>query len=441
MSKQMTAENERKAALDILLEIKLKGTPVAVCLDRYFHARDIKEKRSRAFITQLVYGTLENIIRLDYIIEAFSKIKVKKMKPIIAAVLEMSVYQIFYMDSVPASAACDEAVKLAKKSGLSGLSGFVNGILRNIVRNCDSVVFPDRKEDFIKYISLEYCLPEWCIRQWIKDYGKEKTELISKGIRKRSPMFIRVNTLRISGEELAAKLESEGVKVLREPEWPPYVYAISGIDSVSSLESFREGLFYIQDLSCILSGEMYGLKKEDSILDVCAAPGGKSINAALILDSLGGGKVTACDVSDEKVALIRENIQRMRIANIDFCKSDATVFKDEFREAFDVAVADVPCSGLGIIGRKPDIILRLKEADITSLVALQRDIIDNSVKYVKKGGRFVLSTCTLNKQENEGNLNYIIENHGLNLICSHTNFPGEKAGGDGFFTAVFGKQE
>ncbi len=440
MSKQQTIVNERKAALDILLCVKERHEPLPFCRDRIFDARDIKEKKSRAFITQLVYGTIENIIRIDHIIDAFSKIKTQKMKPKIAALLELAVYQIIYMDSVPVSAACDESVKLTKKTGFAGLSGFVNGVLRSIADGFDKVSFPDEQDDLVKYLSLEYSIPGWCVSLWLRDYGKEKTKEIAEGTRRKSPLFIRTNTADLSADELKDRLEAEGVTAQHIPVGPDFVFSISGLDSVASLESFKEGCFYVQDLSCILSGEMYGLKKGDNVLDVCAAPGGKSINTALMLQGLGGGKVTSCDVSEDKTSLIKENIQRMNIKNIIVEKRDATVFNENFKEAFDVVIADVPCSGLGIISRKPDILLRLKETDISGLSRLQKKITDNAVKYVKEGGRFVFSTCTLNKEENEKNVEYIKEKTGFEEVCFKTVFPGDNDGGDGFFTAVFRKK-
>ena len=274
---------------------------------------------------------------------------------------------------------------------------------------------------------------------WQKDFGDDKAEEIAKGVRKKRPLFIRANTNLISAEELAERLKKEGVKVEKRQDLPSYVLTISGLNSIATLDSFKKGLFYVQDLSCILSGDMYGLKKGDNVLDICAAPGGKSINAALILSEMEGGSVTSCDVSDDKTALINENIQRMKLQNIKILKSDARVFSEEFEYAFDVVIADVPCSGLGIIGRKPDILLRLKEDDTDKLSKLQKKIIDNGIRYVKKGGRFIFSTCTLNKKENEDNAEYIKNNYNVEELCVKTEFPGREDKGDGFFTAVFRK--
>ncbi len=438
MPDQQTSKNERKTAFDVLFSVKRKAEPLSGALNRLLCARNLEDKRSRAFITQLVYGTLENIIRLDYIIDSFSKIKTKKMKPGIAIILELSAYQIIFMDSVPASAACDEAVKLTKKIGMSGLSGFVNAVLRNIADNYETVSMPD-KDCFPEYESLKYSIPQWCLLRWEHDYGRERAVDIARNLRRRKIIFIRVNTSLISPSGLDQRLEAEGLKVYKNNSWPEYVLAIDGIDTISSIESFKEGLFYIQDISCVLSGEMYGLDVGGDVLDLCAAPGGKSINASLLLNEKGAGRVTSCDISDEKVALIKENVTTMKLSGIDILKCDATVFREDFKENFDVVIADVPCSGLGIIGRKPDIAIRLKEGDIDKLFELQRRIIDNGVQYVKKGGRFIYSTCTLNKTENEENAKYISEKHGMEMIEEKTFFPEEGFDGDGFFTAVFKK--
>ena len=312
-------------------------------------------------------------------------------------------------------------------------------MLRSVASGLEKVLLPDAEEDFAGYLSLKYSIPEWCIRMWQKDFGDEKAEAIAKGVRKKSPLFIRVNNVLISAKELIERLEEEGVRVEKRQDLPPYVLTISRLDSIAVLDSFKKGLFYIQDLSCILSGEMYGLKEGDKVLDLCAAPGGKSINAALLLSEIGGGSVTSCDVSNEKTALINENIQRMKLRDIKVLRSDATVFNKDFEGVFDVVIADVPCSGLGIISRKPDILLRLKEKDTDKLSDLQKKIIDNGTRYVKKGGRFIFSTCTLNKKENENNVEYIRNKYNFKELCIKTEFPGGQDGGDGFFTAVFSK--
>ena len=262
----------RELALEILIEVNEHGQYSHLMLRDVLDKYQFLEKAQRAFLTRLVEGTLERQIEMDYILDSFSKVKVKKMKPLIRNLLRMSVYQIKYMDKVPDSAVCNEAVKLAGKRGFRQLSGFVNGVLRNIARQKDSISYP---KDQIENYSVSYSIPKWIIEMWIKDYGKEKTKAILEGFFKEKSLWIRTNLTVISPEELYQVLSDEGVTVERSKTLD-YAFAISGFDHLAGLESFQKGLFYVQDISSMMVAEAASPKEGDYVIDVCAAPGGKA---------------------------------------------------------------------------------------------------------------------------------------------------------------------
>ena len=349
----------------------------------------------------------------------------------------MSVYQLKYMDSVPASAACNEAVKLARKKGFSSLSGFVNGVLRNISRNLDQIEYPDKEKDPVAWLSVVYSTPEWIIRQWEKDYGDECTRKILHAFLQDAPITIRTNLRKTTPEALEEKLISEGVKVQRlmseQCAQIDYGFCISGYDHLNALESFREGLFYVQDISSMMVAELAGAKEGDHIIDVCAAPGGKSIHLA---EKMGQtGMVEARDLTEYKTGLIRENILRHRLENIRAVQQDATVFTADSVEKADIVIADLPCSGLGVMRKKTDLKYKMSQAQEKELATLQRRILDTVCAYVKKGGVLVYSTCTIDRMENEENVAWFLEAHPEFCLEKMQQIFPEDAYGDGFFLA------
>lgn len=431
--------NTRELILEILMEITEEGKYSHLVLGSVLEKYQYLDKRERAFLTRAVEGTIQHMLELDYIIDQFSKVKVKKMKPLIRNIFRMSVYQMKYMDSVPDAAACNEAVKLARRHGFSSLSGFVNGVLRNIGRNLEKVTYPDKERFPVQYLSVRYSMPEWIVEQWMNDYGRLKTEQILAAFLQDAPLTIRTNLDKITPQELKLRLEREGVTVesLDENQYPglSYAFAISGFDYLKGLASFREGLFYVQDISSMMVAEWADVKSDSHCIDVCAAPGGKSIHLAEKLQ--GTGMVEARDLTEYKVGLIRDNIARHQLSNIRAIQMDAMVYDAASEETADVLLADLPCSGLGILRKKADIKYRVTKESEEELVELQRNILDTVCHYVKPGGVLIYSTCTLNCQENQENAEWFAKNHPeFSLLCSRQIFPGEQLG-DGFFMAKF----
>ena len=423
----------RELSLQMLIEINEKGQFSHIVLKGVLDKYQYLPKKERAFITRLTDGTMEHLIELDHIIDLFSKTKTKKMKPLIRNLMRMSVYQIKYMDSVPDAAVCNEAVKLAKKHKFGQLSGFVNGVLRNIARNINDIKYPDVKKEFNKYLSVRYSMPEWIVRKFIKDYGNEKTQEILAAFQSGNSISIRVNTAKCTPSELKDILCDEGVCV-EEIEGLDYAFVISGFDYLNSLESFRNGLFYVQDVSSMMVAEYAKPEHGDHVIDVCAAPGGKSTHIAELLN--GSGFVEARDLTDYKVSLIEENIKRHGLSNMGAGCMDATVFDEASVEKADILICDLPCSGLGVLGRKKDIRYKMTEQSLDGLAELQKEILDTVHTYVRKGKKLIYSTCTMNPAENEENVRWFINRYPeFELETSKQMFPKE-IGNDGFFIAV-----
>lgn len=425
--------NDRELILEILLAVTRDGEYSHIALRNVLENYQYLDKSERAFITRVTEGTLERMIELDYIINQFSKTKVNKMKPVIRTIIRSAVYQLKYMDSVPDSAVCNEAVKLAGKRGFSGLKGFVNGVLRNISRNLDNVKYPD-KSDTVKWLSVIYSMPEWIITEWLKNYDREMVEKMLQAFLAERPTTIRCNLSQISREELAEELKKEGVKV-RLCDTVDSALFISGYDYLGALESFRTGHFQVQDISSMEVAEWADPKEDEYIIDVCAAPGGKSLHLA---DKLAGkGHVEARDLTPYKVDLIRDNIARIGIDNIEAVCQDATVYDEASEKKADILIADLPCSGLGVLGKKTDLKYKMNPDTQEELVHLQRKILSVVHRYVKSGGKLLYSTCTIHRAENQENAAWFAEQYPeFELVRERQFLPGVDDS-DGFYIAEF----
>ncbi len=393
------AINEREIALDILMEVNEKEQYVHVLLNEALRKYQYLEKNERAFISRLVKGTIERRLTLDYVINQVSSVRVNKMKPLIRNLMRMSVYQMMYMEQVPVSAVCNEAVKLAKKRHFNNLSGFVNGVLRNISRQLQDMKLPD---DY----SVKYSMPQEVINILAESFDRETVGKILESFLKEKDISAMTNIVKTDKDTLAKSLSEQGIGVKDAP-YVENAMIISGFNYLDDITEFNDGMFQIQDISSMLAGVIAAPKENDKVIDVCAAPGGKSIFAALSMK--GTGCVISRDVSDRKTEQIRENAERLGLDNIAVQTVDATLHIAQDEESADIVLADLPCSGLGIIGRKPDIKYNVTKEKIAGIVALQREILDSVCSYVKHGGYIVYSTCTLNPIENEENVRYIAD--------------------------------
>lgn len=418
--------SEREIALDIIMETD-KGDASHSLIRDVLGKYDYLEPRQKAFIKKLAQGSLERRITLDYITDSFASVKTAKQKPLIRSLLRMSVYQILYMDQVPDSAAINEAVNLAGKRGFKNLKGFVNGVLRNISRQKDKITFPapskkDKKSQ-ITSLSVTYSMPEFICDLFLKNYGYDKTEDILKAFFNPRPVTIRMDE-RLSKEEMKrladSMIEESGDNfAIKQHELLPYAYELTHTDNIQYLPGYEEGNWMVQDVSSMLVSEVAGLKKGDVVIDVCSAPGGKALHAAAKLAALEKNAepcdekphVYSRDLTGFKTRIIEENVDRMALSDIVTVEvHDALEHDEAFENKADVLYCDLPCSGLGIIGRKADIKYGASQKSLKSLSCLQQKILENVWNYVKPGGIMMYSTCTINPYENEKMVDYICEN-------------------------------
>lgn len=404
----MSQINTRVIAVDMVIDIMENKSLSHIVLREGL--KDIIDKQDRSFITRLVMGTVERAITIDYIIDKYSKIKVRKMKPLIRNLLRISVYQIVYMESVPDSAVCNEAVKIAKKRKFTNLAGFINGVLRNVARDYDKISYPD--EDTIEGIVIKYSCPEWIVKKFIKDYGIENCKKILSDNQDKSGVTIRVNTSKTTVSEVIKSLEKQSVKVVRG-NYYDNALVLKDIDNIEMLECFKNGYIQPQDESSMLVGKIADVKQGDYVIDVCSAPGGKSIHIADLLN--GTGYVDSRDVSEYKVNLINENINRIGFSNISAKVLNATVYDTDSENKADVVIADVPCSGLGVLNNKGDIKYHITTEGMYELEELQRNILKTVSAYVKPGGTLIYSTCTINPRENIENTKWFVDNFDFEL--------------------------
>lgn len=431
--------NTRRIALDALLRIEA-GEFSHVVIRAVLDKNSNLERIDRAFIKRLITGTVSYKIQLDYILKQFITKDLCKLKPAILQILRMAVYQMLYMDSVPDNAACNEAVKLTDKKGFSGLKGFVNGVLRNIAGNKDKAFDFSAIKEKNEYLSIKYSMPIWMVDMWLEEYGEEITEKMLAQFLEESCVTVRVNTAVCGVKECEQAFRDENINFEKHPHLDE-AFIVTNADNISAGNAFKGGMFQIQDVSSMLVGVAADYKEGMRVLDICAAPGGKSMHAASLVGE--NGLVISNDLTKKKVELIEENAKRQRLLNIKTSVSDACEFVPEYEEAFDVVIADVPCSGLGVIGRKADIKYRVKKEDIDELVLLQRRILSNAVRYVKKGGMLMFSTCTVNRKENDSNLKWLREEFGLKPMDFSKNLKeplsGEASVKDGYLQLFAGK--
>lgn len=419
-------ENTRELAVLMLLEIAEKNKYSHLIIRDVQNKYNYMEGRDKAFLKRITEGTLERMIQIDYILDQFSKVPVSKMKPFIRNLLRMSVYQLIFMDTVPDSAVCNEAVKLAGKKGFRTLQGFVNGVLRNISREKQKIRYPDRETDSALYLSITYSMPLWLTEKFLADRGMEKTEKILQSFLESAPVTIRLKESISTREKeaLMGKITESGAVIEQHP-YEPYAFCIEKAEGIENLPGFSEGFFMVQDVSSMLVCEAAAIKADDYIIDVCAAPGGKALHAADKLKNTG--LISARDLTENKVNLIRDNIDRMKADNVAVRIHDAALIRDEDREKADIVFADLPCSGLGIIGKKADIKYHVTEKSLTELQELQRKILSVVWQYVKPGGILIYSTCTVNPGENEENVKWFLEQFPFRLQSLSPFLPKELA--------------
>lgn len=420
--------NPRKLAASVLTKIEKDAAYSNITLASAFKENEMTADEKR-LASRLVYGVLDRKITLDYVLSKFMKTPIKKTAPFTLAVLRCALYQIMFMDKIPESAAVNEAVKLIKKSKENRNAGFVNGVLRSVLRVESLLPLDDSPES----LSIIYSCPLWITESFIKDYGKENAIELLKESLEAPPVTLRVNTIKSSQSELKQKLENCGIKV-NDGNIENSLILDKGTD-IAANELFKKGLFYVQDTASQKAVSVLKLKKGERVLDMCSAPGGKSFTMAQLMEN--EGEIISCDLYDHKLKLIESGAKRLALDIIKPTLNDATVYNPQLGE-FDAILCDVPCSGLGVIRRKPEIKYKPIE-DFEELQKIQQRILENAVKYLKAGGRILYSTCTLRKGENEENVAEFLKNHSEFLKeYEHTYMPHTDST-DGFYCALIKK--
>jgi len=398
-------DKARETALFILKEVNHDKKYANISLKEHLRRAKLEGKDS-AFVTQLVYGTLEKQIALDWVIGKFASIK--RANPWLENILRMGCYQILYMDRVPDSAACNESVKLAKKYGPKALAGFVNGVLRNIARNREGIHFPAEDEDPIRHLSLTYSFPLWLVEKWVKDFGLEKAKMMLLPASGEGFVTIRVNALKTDKQKLTELLSQQGIHV--HPGL--YMEEALRLENAADIENnpyYNRGFFTVQGESSMLVTHILSPRKGERILDACSAPGGKAVHIAEKMQM--EGEVHAWDIHSHRVDLIAWNATRMGAEIVKPRKQDAQVFYRDFDSKMDRVLIDAPCSGWGVIHKKPDIKLRLDQGQLKDLLKIQWNILTSCSRYVKPGGYLVYSTCTMNQDENQNMIERFLRAH------------------------------
>ncbi len=410
---------------------------------------DIKniDLRHQALFRKSVLGVIEHVIFVDWIINEMSKTKTKKMEFDVLILLRLAVYQIYFLDNSYENIVVNESVQYIKDKGNLRASKFINAVLRNILRNKNELLSTMNKLPKQEYLSVKYSYPIELVKKWQDQFGKDKIEEILIANNVEAPMEVRTNTLRISRDGLLKLFREKGI-IANSSKYSKKGITISNPFEIDKTEEFKKGLFSIQSESSMLAGEILNPKENSFLIDLCAAPGGKSLNAAEIMNNTG--KIISRDIYQGKLSLIEKEKKRLGIENLTVETYDATKLDESLIGKADYCIVDVPCTGLGIIRRKPEIKYNKTNNETKNIVDIQYKILENASKYLKPSGEMLYSTCTTNKEENIDNVMKFIKNNKEFMLVdishiAHEDFPTAKQGYieifphinhmDGFFIA------
>lgn len=388
--------NQRDIAFKILYDVLAKKGYLNIVLNKYLNNNEIEDV-DKSFIKEIVFGTIERKYTLDRIIDHYSTKGIKKIDDKVLIILEMGLFQLMYTDKVPDYAAINESVNLAKKYIGKYASKFVNAVLRSYLRNTKQIKFSQPDENLIEYLSFKYSFPEWIVKRLLNNYDRDATESILESLNGRPEISIRINTLKIDGKNFEKKLKDRGLNY-KKGLYNDDAYYI-GLKNITNDEMYNEGLIQVQDEGAMIISKVLSPKPDDMVMDVCSAPGGKTTHLSQLMNNKG--KIVAFDIYEHKIDLIKRNCRRLGIDNVDALVFDSTNVNSEYIDKADKVLVDVPCSGIGIIRKKPDIKLKnYTEKDFEELNNIQYRILSSSSKYVKRGGYILYSTCTIGREEN-----------------------------------------
>ena len=425
--------NAREIAMKVIYDVEFNGAYSNMALKKAL--KTDMPKQDKAFISNLVYGVTDRKLTLDYVIGKFSKIKLKKISKYILIILRMGIYQIMFMDKVPISAAVNESVKLARRYGHGASAGFVNGLLRNVSKT--EIEYPSDKTE---YLSVKYSFPMWLCEKWIDEFGYDFTEKLIESFGMEKRLNIRPNRLKITADELCKKFNDNGINA---EVCDGYIVS-DGFD-ISADSLYNDGYYTIQDSAAMQTAKVLAPCEGDTVIDMCAAPGGKTCTIAAGMAQ--SGMVYAFDLAAHRVKLIQDNVKRLGLQNVTASQGDAAEFREEYAGA-DRVLCDVPCSGIGVLRHKPEVKEKSPE-DLAQLPQLQLAILENGARYVKPDGILQYSTCTILKEENENVAKAFLQKHpefvpepvypelGGALAQPMVTILPEMFGSDGFFVAKF----
>lgn len=397
----------REAALAALIDVDKNGAYARIALDRALSNSGL-DKRDRAFATELVYGTLRSAGLLDHVASRFSRIPVDRMDPEVRSAVRMGLYQMLEMDAVPAPAAVYETVEAVGRISHKGAKGFVNAVLRAVLRSPDPLGLPDREKDPAGYIAVKYSHPRWLVERWVDERGAQWAEALAAANNVTPPVTVRVNLLRTTREEFVRRAAEAGITA-RPSELAPEAVDLMDLDTVESVPGFSEGFFQVQDVSGILVSHILAPEPGETVVDACAAPGGKTTHIAQLMADRG--TVLAFDIHQGKLRSVAEAARRLGLSSIRTEARDARELGEALGPVADRVLVDAPCTGLGVLRRRPDLRWRKSRDDVEALVRLAREILESAARCVKPGGLLVFSTCTITPEENERQVEDFLASH------------------------------
>jgi 16S rRNA (cytosine967-C5)-methyltransferase len=396
--------NARQLAYDVLIDIQQNGAYANLALDKAL-LRSKLNKSDRRLATELVYGCTKMQLHLDQIIKSYCDLKKVDKKTL--QLLRMAVYQMTYLEKIPDHAIINETVELSKKVGLHS-DKFINGVLRSMLREEKPIKWPDKRKQRNQYIAKWYSFPQWLIDGWVKEYGFADTERLCEYFNNPAQTWIRVNTLKATAEEIKSVFEHLNIEYVQHPALPE-AFCLKSLQKIKQSSLFKQGKIIVQDLSAMLPALVLNPSKGNQVLDMCAAPGGKTTYLSAIMNN--SGSIMACDLHPHRVELIEHNVKRLGVENVRCYAGDATALPDDCYVRFDAVLLDAPCSGLGVLNRRADLRWRIRKSSLPEIEQLQEQLLDAACHYLKPQGTLVYSTCTLNKNENEYQIKRFLEKH------------------------------
>lgn len=437
--------NPRNGAFAVLYRVATDGAYANLTLNAEL-AKNHYRREDANLVTALVYGVLRQQRRLDYALTAFVNRPLEKLPLKILLILRLGAYQLLEMEKIPPSAAVNESVKLARKHGHAGTVKLVNGVLRRLSAQKDNIQWPDLASDLVTAIAVAESHPDFLVQRWLEELGPEETYALCHANNQPAPFTVRVNTLKADKQQVAEALAAEGI--LAHPgNYAPDALVLQGCSALGKMKCFRQGLLQVQDESSQLAALSLSPSPGSHVIDLCAAPGGKTTYLAQLMANQG--KIKAFDLYPHKVKLIEENCQRLGISIVETAVADATLYQPELKDWADYLLLDAPCSGLGVLGRRPDARWQKTPVTIEEMAALSKQILEQAACYVKPGGWLLYSTCTITPEENEQNIEWFLQRHESFILRPLTAIPAEwqqrqgmctiyphRQGIDGFFMAL-----